>query len=240
MTSKNKKANHKLKVNCGQGNNYCDQNLFLLFNPQHKDDVYKVIINIEIPFFLESSVSGVYFFGRTINGTYTKFLVYLRYICLLFSVVFGYFYFTSLYKLPKPLVTFEHKFIAVLSIFLIFFNDPLFYFQILGDSIILSIYTTFSIVIFISLLIFFWIIMIQRIYKENVKIDSHLLNKTNILIFTSLFIILLITCMVMLIIAKVDPGFHLNAEYPTAFNIFLICVGLLAIVLLGLFFYNSL
>ena len=117
----------------------------------------------------------------------------MRYICLGFSIFFGFGYFVFFSKVPKNLLTFEHYYIGLLSIALVLFNDPLYAISLLRNEIYLTIISNFFIVIFLSLLIFFWVIMMQRIIKETVMIKTELLNCANILFFVVLFFILIAT-----------------------------------------------
>ena len=59
-----------------------------------------------------------------ISWKYTDFLLSLRYTFLILSIIFGIIYLIFFFKMPNPIKTFEHKYIALLSISLILFNDP--------------------------------------------------------------------------------------------------------------------
>ncbi len=65
------------------------------------------------------------------------------------------------------------------------------------------------------------------------------MNKANISLFMFIVIILSVSSYIVIIFSKYDPGFHLNAEYPLIFKIFLSFVILIAFILLLLFLYNS-
>ena len=113
----------------------------------------------------------------------------MRYICLGFSIFFGIGYFMFFAKIPKNLLTFEHYYIGLLSVALVLFNDPLYAISLLKSSLYLTILSNIFIVIFLTFLIFFWVIMMQRIVRETVMVETRLLNCMNVTLFFIIFTI---------------------------------------------------
>jgi len=60
-----------------------------------------------------------------VNPEYTDFLLALRYVCLAISIIFVLYYWRSLRQMRGEKLVFEQKFIRVLGILLILFNDPI-------------------------------------------------------------------------------------------------------------------
>lgn len=64
------------------------------------------------------------FQAKTIDWKYIQFLILLRFICLIISTISGFIYLSFLKNVPNDISTFEHKYIAVLSLSLVLFNNP--------------------------------------------------------------------------------------------------------------------
>ena len=227
----------KLSILCQQDKYECQKKVFILY-PQINHDKYKVIIKFDIPNNLRNVSKGIKFEVMTISDKYTNFLLGLRYSFLILSLISGIIYVFFFIKTPKKLRTFEHKYIMFLSFSLFFFNDPFYGATILEASTFLAILSTFFVVQFLSLLIIFWNIMIQRIHLEKVRVGTKLLNKVNIVLGVVGFILLMITGASASIIFRFDPGFHAETEFPTFYRVFQVFFILYLIILLFLFFMN--
>lgn len=55
----------------------------------------------------------------------------LRLFCLILSVSFGIAYLIFLKNIPSNLRTFEHKYLGLISVFLILFNNPFYGFSVI-------------------------------------------------------------------------------------------------------------
>jgi len=95
-----------------------------------------------------------------VNRSFTKFSLFVRYFFLILSVLGGVFYLVFFFKVPKELRTFENKYIAVLSVLLVFFNEPLYYFTVYSANTFFAIFSVFSVVLFAAFLLVFWLVMI--------------------------------------------------------------------------------
>ena len=233
----NIKKNDKLSIFCDEESFECEKTVFI-FYPQIDHDRYKVQIFFDIPDNLRDISKGVNFEIMTVSEKYTNFLLGLRYTFLILSLISGFFFFLFYIRTPKNLRTFEHKYISILTFSLFFFNDPLFGATILEANTFLAILSTFFVIQFITLIIIFWIIMLQRIHSEKIRIGTKLLNKKTITLGVLAFILLMITATSASIIVRFDPGFHAQAEFPTFYRVFQIFLILYLIILLFLFFIN--
>jgi hypothetical protein len=122
-------------------------------------------------------------------------------------------YYLSFYiKVPSEYVTFEHKFILALSAALILFNDPFYGFTLLNPGNLSVFMSTLYITGFIALLVYFWMVMFQRIYKEPLRVDSKLMNLPVIMLGIVLFILLTSTALSTTILRRFDPGVNVYEE----------------------------
>ena len=150
---------HTLQVQCRQGDSVCDRNFFVIY-PQIEHAIYKVGMQIELNESTRSVLEGIYFSAYVVSERYTKFLMSLRYSFFGISVVLGIIYLVFYFKIPKTLRTFEHKAIAILTVLLVFFNDPFYYLTIYKANGFLAVYSTLAVILFLTFLLLFWIVMI--------------------------------------------------------------------------------
>ena len=229
---------HKFIMHCGANSIYCEEQGFILYpRTDHKN--YRIRIEIELDKMYNSIIKGVRFFAKTQNPAYTTFLIALRYTCLAISTVFLIFYYLFYRSIKPEYKTFEHKFIFILSIAVLFFNDPLYAATILKSNTCLSVLSSLFVVSFITLLLVFWIIMMQRIPRESIRINTEMINIKNIILGGAIFIMLSIIVCYASIIVRFDPAYHVEYEYPTAYMVLLILVIITFIILLLLFFFNA-
>lgn len=229
---------HKFSIHCAANSVYCKEHGFILY-PQTNHQNYKIRIEIELDKKYNSIIKGIRFFAKTQNPAYTSFLIAVRYTCLAISILFFIFYFLFYRTIKQEYKTFEHKYIFVLSIALIFFADPLYAATVLKSTIFLTILSSLFVVSFITLLLFYWAAMVQRIHKESIRVSTQMVNKKNIALGVAIFVMLSIIVCYSSIFYRFDPAVHVEDEYPIAYMVFLILVILTFIVLLLLFFYNA-
>lgn len=229
---------HKFIIHCDAGSIYCEEHGFILYpRTDHKN--YRIRIEIEIDNMYKSIIKGIRFFAKTQNPEYTKFLLAVRYTCFAISLAFSVWFFVF-YKTIKPeYKTFEHKYILILSIAVLFFNDPLYGATVMKSSTFLAILSALFVVTFIGLLMFFWIVMVQRMHKESIHVSTQLVNFKNIALGTAAYITLTVIVCISSLISRFDPGYHVDAEYPVVYEVIMIIVVIIYTVLLILFFFNA-
>ena len=76
-------------------------------------------------------------------------------------------YFWRFRKIPSNGRIIEQKMILALAILLMFFNDPFYALTIQIPNPVSSYFSVFFVVNFIIFLVFFWIILFDRIYYED-------------------------------------------------------------------------
>lgn len=229
---------HKFKIHCDADSTLCQETGFILYpRTDHKN--YRIRIELDIDTSYRSIIKGVRFLAKTQNPAYTSFLLGVRYTCLIISLAFSILYFLFYKKIKPEYKTFEHKYILVLSIALLFFNDPIYAATVLQASTFLAILSALFVVTFISALIFFWIVMVQRIHKEEIRVSTQMVNWINIILGVASFLILCAIVFISSIVTRFDPGYHIDSEYPLAYEIMMIIVVCVFAMLLLLFFFNS-
>ncbi len=206
-------SHNKLKIDCPEGDQRCEDNYFALF-PQIHFANFRAKITLED--FATENKNGLYglrFWMYTANPEYTVFLLALRYTLLGISIITGVCYLIFYRRLPKNQRTSEHNNIFVLSIALVFFNDPFYALTILKGTIFWAAISTLCVATMIALLISFFAMTFQRIYKEGSTVNSTQLNKKNVAIGFIAFCLCLISGVIAAIYTRFDPGLHANTEY---------------------------
>jgi hypothetical protein len=191
----------------------CERANFLLY-PQIEHEIYKVELELQVSDELKSILEGVYFEADVVNRKFTRFSLFIRYFSLVISLISGVLYLIFYTRIPKELVTFEHKYIALLSVVIFLFNDPLYYEVVYNANNFYAFFSVFSVILYVTLLLVFWLVMIQRIHKEKVTLGTKLLNKRVSLIGLIGFLLLVITGTIKSIVYRFDPNFHIDTDYP--------------------------
>lgn len=89
-------------------------------------------------------------------------------------------YITRFRIIPKDYKIVEQKMVLALSIFLIFFNDPIYPATVLTDSRASSYFSVFFMITFTIYLLFYWIFFLDRILYEDGLKQTVLLNAKRI------------------------------------------------------------
>ena len=229
---------HKLKIFCHSSLRDCEETSFM-FYPQVRHESYRLHLELEVNETYKKIIEEFVFSIKVRNPKYTTFALVLRYLCFSLSLVFGFIYLCFYRTIQSNYRTFEHKFIVLLSLALILFNDPFYAVTILKASKFWAILSALFVVIFISSLIFFWVVMVQRIHMEGISVRTKLMNKKNIAILIGVFLVLIITTGIESVISRFDPAFHVNYEMPLVYDIFLVLLLLTTLFLIAVFAYNS-
>lgn len=201
-----------MDINCPANNEYCDTNMFLIY-PQLDFSRYKIEIQLNIETSHLSLVDGISFRIRSQNPEFTRFLVTFRYVWLGISILslIAYFWFYCRAGIKK--MTFEHNFILILSISLVFFNDPIFGATLFKPSIAGAVLSTLFVTQFISLLIVFWIIMWRRMHLESVSISTNQIGLIPLFLGLLVFVLLSVAGCVASVYSRFEPGVHANTSY---------------------------
>ena len=163
-----------VQVVCHKNSQLCESNYFMIY-PEIDYPNFKLKILLKIS---ESEISfkNFFFSAKTVNPNYTIFMTALKYLLVCVSLVNFAFYASFYFKLNPFIRTFEHKAIFYLSIYLIFFNDPLSIFSLLWPSVIFSLLSSFFYSFLLTGLIVFWSIMLRRIHREATTPETKLIN----------------------------------------------------------------
>ena len=231
------KNEDKVRIVCPEGLHFCNDNLFLLY-PQITAPGFKFIITLLLEPNHNLILEEMSFFIYFANPTYTTYLLALRYTLFAISIISFAVYIFYYARSPFELRTFEHRFILILSIALILFNDPFYALTILKSNSFWAVISTLFVTTFVSLLIFFWITMVRRIHIEPASVQTNLINPYTVSIAILFFIVITVPALLASLYSRFNPSIHFNAEYPTAYSVFIIFNLVFAILLLVMFFYN--
>ena len=127
------KNEDKVRIVCPEGLHFCNDNLFLLY-PQITAPGFKFIITLLLEPNHNLILEEMSFFIYFANPSYTTYLLALRYTLLAISIISFAVYIFYYARSPFELRTFEHRFILILSIALILFNDPFYALTILKSN----------------------------------------------------------------------------------------------------------
>ena len=173
---------------CNNKNILCEWNSLLIY-PEIDYNNYK--LEIELKNFENNSQILKYKFNVfTLNPKFFLLIFLIKLIFLFSSIASFYFYYKFYKSLNVFIRTFEHKAIFVISIGLILFNDPLSIVSLYTHSIALNIFTSLTSSIFITLLIYLWIIMLERIHKEPTTPETKLYKSKIYIIFGNIYLFL--------------------------------------------------
>lgn len=227
-----------VQVYCHHGSSTCEKNVFI-FYPEINHSQYKLEIELQTNI-IDQNLNFISYSAVTANSKYTMFLLLLRYSLFFISIIFLARYIKSYWMINKFVRTFEHKMIFILGILLVFFNDPFYAATILKANLFFAGLSTLCVCVFVTALIIFWIVMMQRIHKEPPTPETKLLkSRITIIMGILVFGFLLGSLMIASVVSKVNPAFHMSSSYPRVYHSMKICLFLIAVVLILGFVYNS-
>ena len=229
---------HKVMAHCKKGNKYCEP-IGLVMYPQIKHNRYRIVINFTIQSDLEPSIEGFYFNAKAQSIRYTDFVLSVRYAFLIFSLISGAIYTIFYCAKSASARTFEHKYILALSVSAVLFNDPLYAMTIFEANKFLAVLSALFVVQFISILLFFWLIMFQRMYLEKIKPQTKLINIRNIIILIIFFVCLMISTSTESLVYRFDPSFHIEYDLPVLYKVVFYVTLVLAITILVYFGFTA-
>lgn len=102
-----------------------------------------------------------------VNPEFTKYSFAVRYIFFALSALGCILYIVRFLKIPAAERILEQKMIVVLSVLLVFFNDPFYPVTVLQPNRASSYFSVFFIINFTLFLIFTWIVFLDRVYYED-------------------------------------------------------------------------
>lgn len=200
-----------MTVACTEGHALCQDNLLMMY-PSIEFPNVRFQVEVNLDGMLESMVEGMLFFMYTSNPQYTIYLLTLRYSLLLISLIslasYAYFY-KSLQEFNR---TFEHKYIYLLSVALVLFNDPLYALTTFYGSITCAVFSTIHVSMFFSLLIFFWMVMFPRMNFEQDKISTRFASWTSIFASFFIFIFLSLLLSIQTVYCRFNPSMHFDIQ----------------------------
>lgn len=189
----------------------CEDNMLFLF-PDLKHENYKLVINLEIDRSMAQVFDEVFFYLSYSNSAFTVFLIIFRSFLLLASIVTAVIYLKFYSSISQDSVTFEHRFIGILSIGLILLNDPIYVVSVLYGYLPLVAISASYIAMFFSLVLFFNIVMYKRMHAEINKKETNLVTDLNIATASAVFILLASIMIVLAVYSRFDPTVNLATQ----------------------------
>ncbi|KRX05240.1 hypothetical protein PPERSA_06874 [Pseudocohnilembus persalinus] len=167
-----------------------------------------------------------------IRSQYTDFLIATKYSFMALSIVTFVLFYMRLKKLDKIHWIIEQKFILILSILLIFFNDPFYAITILEASPFMDFLSVFFIINFLVTVFIFWIIALKRIVEDNARKATKSFNIKLIIFGFVSWIFLIITYCGFSYEVNQDPGVDFYESFKTGYEVF----KWFGIILISVFF----
>lgn len=200
-----------MSVSCHGKSSFCDDNLLMMY-PSIDFTNVRFFVSVEMDDILANIVDEVFFFMYTSNPNYTTYLIVLRYTLLLISMI-GLISFGCFYRgIQNQNKTFEHKYILILSIALVLFNDPLYALTTYYGSITLAVFSTIHVSMFFAFIIFFLMVMFPRMNFELNKITSEMVSCTNVFFGLLIFIFITLLLSIQTVYCHFNPSIHFDVQ----------------------------
>lgn len=155
----------------------------------------------------------------TADPSFTTFILTIRYIFFVFSIFTCTLYWSRLRRLDKEFWVIEQKFIGVLGILLCFFDDPFYAITILKPSLTMAFFSGLFMINFIVYLFLFWLVMLQRIVKENGIKICKTVSRQKVIYSSVLWLFLLLTYVGFAQLYLSDPNAKFYDEFGTFYQI---------------------
>ena len=199
---------------------YCEDRSIVLL-PEITYGDYSIRVVIEDPETIKGHVDGFHFEIYTINREYTKYVLGLRYSFQVLSIGFFGLYAWNYTRIPESVRIFEQYYVIGLSIILIFQNDPFTALNLLKpDGVWLIISVTFN-SLFISAILFYWMIMFDRIRRENDQSTTRVINFVKIIQAFLIFVFFEAAGVLLSYEILDDPSSLPDNDYPKLYYAFI-------------------
>jgi len=215
----------------------CNRRTILYVN-QINHENYLMVVDLINGASLKDELSTFKAYITTIDASYTDFLLALRYTCFAISILFAVYYWFALRKMRGEKLVFEQKFIRVLGILLLLFNDPIYASTILHPTLASAVFSSMFIITFVCALLLFWIAAFQRVYRESTQVKSRALSYPKLIYIFFLWLFSVVAYCILARQYLKDPSFDFNDEYEKTFTAFKVLMILMLGIGLGWMFYG--
>lgn len=206
-------SSSKMSVRCNEGSNRCESN-YLLMIPTIDTSNVRLAVDLELDRILQQVVTHANFFMYTSNPKYTVYLLVLRYSLLLASLVSLVLYYRFYRQLEEKNRTFEHRFIMFLALMLVLFNDPLYALTAFFGSVPLAVFSTLHIALFLSSVLFFWMVMFPRMTFEINRVGTRFAGKLPRLLAFFAFLLSALLMSIQTVYCRFNPSIHFDVQCP--------------------------
>lgn len=201
----------RMSVSCRAGAPLCEPN-YLMMVPTINTENIRLAVDLHMDYALSRLVTHSNFFMYTSNPRYTVYLLVLRYTLLLISLVSFVLYAWFYSKLKPENRTFEHRFILFLALALVLFNDPLYALTTFYGSAPLSVFSTLHIAMFMSALLFFWMVMFPRMTFEINRVNTRFAGTMPRLLTFLTFLLLTLILSIQTVYVHYNPSVHFEIQ----------------------------
>lgn len=202
----------EMEITCDKDRKWCSTNV-LIFYPWINQRNFDLSIRFDQDALLAQGITQLDMHGISNNPKYILFLLVYRFVLFIISLGFLISYILFIRTVPQECRTFEHRFITLFLVSLTLFNDPLYSLTILKANIASTVISCLFVTFFLSCLIYFWLIMLQRIHKETLSVNTTLADFKVKLITFIFFCITTSGVLIASISSRFYPSIHYQLQY---------------------------
>ena len=226
----------EIKFNCIKGQTACSEE-FVYVQGSLSKGVHSYSIEFKPEDHLIGQIDTLFISAYTLSPEFYRFLLIFRYVFLIISLLGTIFYIIRYWKIGINLRSFEHRFILMLSIAVLFFNDPLYELTLYTGNSFLAVLSTIFITGFLAVLILFWSIIFVKLKNYP---DSFLRNDILPIYFIPaivVFIVATISSLMAVFMLRFEPVLFRNYNSSPAITAFKIISVVLGIGLMMLYIW---
>jgi len=219
---------HNINFKCAMedGLAVCEKKTLVEMDQIHHEN-YLIVIKVKNAEQLQYKVKTFLAHVNTIDKDATNFLLVLRHFCLCISIGFAIYYWLNLRTMGQEKLVFEQKYIRVLGILLLLFNNPIYASPILHPNFMSAVLSPISTITFVCALLLFWISALQRVYRESTQVKYSALSFTKLVYIFFLWLSSSVGYYFWKREYWKDPSFILPHEYEEIFTAFKMTIVLL-------------
>lgn len=159
-------------------------------------------------------------------------MIAIRYVFMVFSILTAIGYYLKLRKVKRDNWVVEQAVVLLLSFLLPFFNDPLYAITMLAPNRVTAIIGVLFFSNFICSLILYWLILYDRIVKENGEVKTSVVTWQKFLVCGILWVFFVVGYSILAMKYYEDPSVTFEDLHEKAFMAFKVLTIILTLVIL--------
>ena len=140
-------------------------------------------------------------------------MVTLKLIACLVSIVALGLYYNNYRQIPEEMVLVEQKLTLWLSVTLVMYNDPFYWLVVYSPNLLSVLFTAISNNFFNYSLVYFWLVLFERIQKENAQKSTAADQFWKKLLLAFMIVVSVLADTLQGMMFATDPGFQIEEEY---------------------------